>query len=222
MPSTTGWLRRHACAAAILALSAAGNAYEGKASAGEAAGSAVAAEAAPVPGGTIPPPAIPDLSGYAKADRIGNILFWVGQAKIPVLALFSGKEWNLIPFLALYGVQETGMGMNYYANRSYLSAYRGMGGETSFLRTGAGTLYLVDKALAVAAIGAIVYGAAEDDSGLVIAGGLGAVFVNLLDFYVWHQLRQSNNEAASAVRNWNVGVGLRNRGAGLEITYSIR
>lgn len=143
-----------------------------------------------------------------------------GLSIFPLLALSPRSNWNLIPFLALYGAQEAGLGLNYYVNSAYLRTYRDMGGESSFLRTGAGTLYLADKTLTVASVGLVSYGAMRDESGPLIAGLVGYVFTNLLDFYVWHQLRQSNNEARSAIRNWNAEMGVRDGGLSGKLAYS--
>lgn len=171
-----------------------------------------------------PPTAVqapPDIARFDAAERLGNILFWAGQAKL--LAFAGGYSTGaLAVFTALYGAQEAGLGLNYYANRSLFRTYEGLGGESSFLRKGARKLYLADKALTVASLGSIAYGAASDNSSLAVAGGVGFLFSNLLDFYVWHQLTQSNGEARSAVLSWNAGAGLHDGGMRATITYSFR
>ena len=165
------------------------------------------------------PVSIPDISGPERANKIGNILFWAGQAKYLVL-LGGASSGTQTAFFALYGAQEAGLCLNFYANNALLRTYDRMGAEASFLRTGARSLYVVDKALTLGSLGLFAYGASHDRSKLAAIGGLGFVFTNLFDFYVWHQLSQSTAEARSGIRNWNTGVGLREGGLDLTITYS--
>ena len=152
-------------------------------------------------------------------NTIGNILFWVGQAKYLVL-LGGASSGSQAVFWTLYGAQEAGLGLNFYANNALLRTYHGMGGEGSFLRTNARTMYIVDKTITVGSIGLFAYGLANDRSNLIAIGALGFVFSDLFDFYVWHQLSQSTAEVRNGIRNWNAGAGLRDGGMDLVLTYS--
>lgn len=163
----------------------------------------------------------PDISRIVKADRLGNILFWAGQAK--VLALAGGSSTGaLAVFAALYGAQEAGLGLNFYANRSLTRTYARLGGESSFLRQGAQKLYIADKLLTAASLGSMMYGIAAEEPSLAVAGGVGFLFTNLLDFYVWHQLSQSNGEARSAVLNWNAAVAPLDGGLRAILSFTFR
>jgi hypothetical protein len=152
------------------------------------------------------------VDALEKIETIGSVIFWAGQLK---WFIFANIKTPAAAFgdLALLGVSETGLAMDFYANTHYRRMYKDIGGEEAFL-SGSGTgWYIFSKTLMVSGVGLLTLGLINKEEGPVYLGGAAIIFNDFINILLWRNLHSTNRSLAEGIRNWNLGAGLDTRGS---------